>query len=173
MFEDIGVAGVCIEDVEPAYKQNSLWGDRVPLMEIKDFIKKINIPNRKIKIIARTEALIRKYGYKEAIERACCYFSAGADYILIHTRDETGKEIKEISKHSYLPLSIAPTKCPYYTNKELYEMGYSMIIWANQTERTKIRAVRDMLYQLKQNDRMLEAEEHLCATLEDMKGLMP
>ena len=46
-----------------------------------------------------------------------------------------------------------------------------MIIWANQTERTKIKAVREMLKLLRINDRMLEAEDELCTTLEDMKGL--
>ena len=66
---------------------------------------------------------------------------------------------------------IAPTKFPEFTNQSLKEMGYDIIIWANQTERTKIRAVRSMLGYLKKNDRMLEAEYGLCATLEDMKGL--
>lgn len=164
-FEEIGVSGVCIEDVMPEYKQNSLWGDKVPLMNASKFAKKVDI-DRKIAIIARSEALVRGYGADECIKRLELYREAGADYLMPHSRT--------------LPLDVndlkgkfvtVPTKFPEFTNMELEDMGYSMIVWANQTCRVQIRAVRDMLYTLKKHDRMLEAEEHLCATLEDMKGL--
>lgn len=178
-FREIGVRGVCIEDVEPTYKTNSLWGDKVPLMDMYKFGNKIKIPRSPsfgIGIMARTEALIRGYGLSEAWNRAVYYQRVGADKILIHTRDNTGEEAKNIFKNcpidvELLNLAIAPTKFPQYTNKELKEMGYSTIIWANQTERVKIKAVRKMLSKLKQHDRMLEAEKDLCATLDDMKGL--
>lgn len=169
-FENIGVAGVCIEDVEPEYKQNSLWGDKVPLMDMRKFARKLDIP-RKIAIIARTESLVRGYGYKEAFKRAKCY-QEKADYIFIHTRDKTALEAKCIGEHwSIKNKVIAPTKFPHITNSELYSWGFDIIIWANQTERTKIKAVRDMLSSLKKHDRMLEAEKDLCATLDDMRGL--
>jgi hypothetical protein len=52
-------------------------------------------------------------------------------------------------------------------------MGYEGVIWANQILRTQIYATRKMFLELKRNDRMLEAESHLCATLEDLKNLTP
>lgn len=166
-FENIGVAGVCIEDIEPEYKQNSLWGDKVPLMNIHKFAQKIDI-KRNIHIIARTEALIRGYDREGVLNRLAVYKNSGADYVFPHSRtkplDMFGIDGKWV---------IAPTKFPHYTNKQLYDLGYSMIIHANQTERTKIRAVRDMLKDLKKYDRMLEAEKDLCATLDDMKSLTP
>jgi 2-methylisocitrate lyase-like PEP mutase family enzyme len=66
-----------------------------------------------------------------------------------------------------------PTKFPEITNEELFRMGYEGVIWANQILRTQIYATRKMFLELKRNDRMLEAESHLCATLEDLKNLTP
>jgi phosphoenolpyruvate phosphomutase len=164
-FENIGAAGVCIEDVEPAYKQNSLWGDKVPLMPIDKFIKKLDIP-RKIHVIARTESLIRGYGEEECMTRMGAY-SDYADYILPHSRTQP----LDVLMYKTKPFAIVPTKFPEYTNHRLRTMGYSMIIWANQTERVKIKAVRQMLRTLNANDRMLEAESELCTDLEDMRNL--
>ena len=163
-FENIGVAGICIEDVEPKYKTNSLWGGKIPLVSIDDFCRKIDIP-RKIKIIARTEALVRGYGEEEVWNRLMAYRDAGADFLLPHSRT------KPLEMFMDGRFAIVPTKFPEYTNSELYNLGYDMIIWANQTERTKIKAIRDMLATLKKHDRMLEAEKDLCVTLDDMKGL--
>jgi len=163
-FEEIGAAGVCIEDVEPAYKQNSLWGDKVPLMDMKKFAAQLMV-NRKIKIIARTEALVRGYGEEETRKRLGCYHKAGADILFPHSRT-VPLWMKDDRYYA-----IAPTKFPYYTNTRLEYLGYEMVIWANQTERTKIKAVREMLASLKKHDRMLEAEKDLCVTLDDMKGL--
>ena len=164
-FENIGVAGVCIEDVEPSYKQNSLWGDKVPLMDKERFAEKIFVPH-KLNIIARTEAFVRGYGSIEALTRLELYKEAGADMLFPHSRTEPLKV--PFNTQCFV---VAPTKFPQYTNQSLYDMGYSMIIWANQTERTKIKAVREMLACLKKHDRMLEAEQGLCATLDDMRGL--
>jgi len=165
-FESIGAAGVCIEDVHPDYKQNSLWGDKVPLMDIDKFVQKLDI-NRKIHVIARTEAFIRGYGMNETALRMNRYRQAGADYLLPHSRTQP----LQINQAWGAKYATVPTKFPEYTNHELRQLGYSMIIWANQTERVKIKAVRDMLNRLKRCDRMLEAEQDLCASLDDMRGL--
>lgn len=170
-FEKIGVAGICVEDNVPELKINSLWGDKVPLMDIERFCRKIDVPHR-LKIIARTEALIRGYGESEAIKRLTAYAGSGADILLPHTRDIENL----ISGYSIIaekPLAIVPTKFPQLTNKQLFDMGYSMIIWANQTERVKIKSTRECLKSLKENDCALHIEENLSATLDDMKNLMP
>jgi len=171
-FGLIGVAGICIEDNTPD-KENSLWGGSRPLVDSNIFSLKIKSLKRKIKLIARTEALIRGFGIKEAINRAEQYSDAGADIILIHTRDVTGEEaklIKELWKKS-TPLAIVPTKFPQIKNSELSAYGYQYIIWANQTERVKIKAIRDSLTNIKENDGAFEIENGLSATLEDMRVL--
>jgi len=173
-FERIGVAGICVEDNLPHFKQNSLWGDKIPLMDAKDFGRKLNQvawDERKIKIIARTEALIRGYGFHEANERLCHYAECGADILMPHVRKSS--DIVIYSPHIKSIMAIVPTKFPEYTNKQLFEMGYSMVIWANQTERVKIKAIREALQSLKFNDCAKHIEENLSATLDDMKGLTP
>jgi phosphoenolpyruvate phosphomutase len=170
-FERIGVAGICVEDNIPQ-KENSLWGGKRALLNSEDFVKKFSVCHR-IYIIARTEALIRGLGINEALKRAKSYAAAGANIILIHTRDSSGKEAKEVAKKWDLstPLAIVPTKFPHFTNQQLFKLGYSFVIWANQTERVKIKAIRTALLSMKQNDNAREIESSLSATLDDMRGL--
>jgi len=173
-FERIGVSGVCVQDDLEGHKTNSLWGGGSKLMDYYEFSEKLNVP-RKIQIIARTEALIRGYGLTDAVIRAAQY-AKYADYILIHSRDTKGKEAPKISKawkgiKQETPLVIVPTKFPRIKNQLLFDLGFSMVIWANQTERVKIKATRECLGSLKSSDCAEYIEAHLSSTLDDMKGL--
>lgn len=176
-FERIGAYGVCVEDNLPK-KQNSLWGGQIPLMPIEDFCDKISSAKKRksIKVIARTEALIRGYGFNEAIRRVKSYAEAGADMLLIHTRDTTGKQAEQIPhfcRNIKIPLVIVPTKFPHITNRKLHGLGYDYVILANQMERVKIKAIREALKKVKLHDCAQPIENKLSATLEDMKSLMP
>jgi phosphoenolpyruvate phosphomutase len=175
-FENIGVTGICVEDNLPC-KENSLWGGQRPLMDIQQFCDKINIPHS-IDIIARTEALIRFHAKEEAIARASAFDKAGADIILIHSRETTGNEALEIIKEAknIIPskkFAIVPTKFPHLTNSDLFNAGYDMVIWANQMERVKIKAIRNALFSLKVCCSAESIEKTLSATLDDMRNLMP
>ena len=178
-FEKIGVSAICVED-NKFPKENSLWGGTVELLSMKEHGMKIKAGkdaqrSTNFAIIARTEALIRGYGMKEAITRAEYYAKCGADYILIHTRDESGKEALEIPKYWKLdtPLIIIPTKFPQIKNKELFAAGFSAIIWANHTERVKIAAIKQALKLMKRHNCPLPIEKSLSATLDDMRNLTP
>lgn len=178
-FEKIGCAGICVEDnIFP--KINSLWGGKIPLLSMKEHGMKIRAgkdiqKTEEFSIIARTEALIRGYGMKEAIKRAKYYAECGADMVLIHTRESTGKEALKIPKNwkSKIPLVIVPTKFPHITNKKLFDSGFSMIVLANQTERIKISAIRKSLKIIKKSDSVYPIEKELSATLDDMRNLTP
>lgn len=171
-FSSIGVNCVCVEDNLPD-KENSLWGGERPLLDADLFCSKIDVKRNGIKIMARTEALIRGLGIDEAIRRADKYAKAGADIILIHTRDQSGKEAIEIAKAwNRRPfLAIVPTKFPHMTNSSLFSLGYNYIVWANQTERVKIKSIRDALKDMKERDCALNIENNLSATLDDMRSL--
>ncbi len=168
-FERIGVYGVCVEDNIPN-KSNSLWGGKAPLMDMIEFGNKLKVKRSKIKIMARTEALIRGYGMIEATKRLDHYRECNVDAVLPHTRDR--KYVMEYFSNG-ITRAIVPTKFPDITNEELFSMGYEMIIWANQTERVKIKAIRNSLRNLKDYDCAKHIEENLSATLDDMKGLTP
>lgn len=178
-FEKIGCSGICVEDnIFP--KQNSLWGGKVPLLSMEEHGAKIRAgkdtqKTKDFTIIARTEALIRGYGMAEAIKRAKHYVECGTDMVLIHSRESTGKEALEIPKYwkSKIPLVIVPTKFPQITNKQLFEAGFSMIILANQTERVKIKSIRESLKTIKKHGCVYPIEKELSATLDDMRDLTP
>ena len=178
-FEKIGCAGICVEDnIFP--KQNSLWGGKTPLLPMKEHGMKIKAGKFSQKtedfiIVARTEALIRGYGINEAVKRARHYAECGADMVMIHSRESTGKEALSIPKKwkSNVPLVIVPTKFPKVTNKQLFNAGFSVVVLANQTERIKIKAIREGLRLIKENDSTYLIEKNLSATLDDMRYLTP
>jgi phosphoenolpyruvate phosphomutase len=178
-FERIGCAGICVED-NPFPKENSLWGGKIPLLSMREHGIKIRAGKelqrtKDFVIIARTEALIRGYGMAEAVKRAEHYTNSGADMVLIHSREPSGKEALAIPRHwkSRVPLVIVPTKFPHILNNQLFKSGFSVVVLANQMERVKIKAIRDALKVIKQHDSLLPIERRLSATLEDMRNLTP
>jgi phosphoenolpyruvate phosphomutase len=141
--------------------------------EFGDILNQVSWDERKIKIIARTEALIRGYGIAEAHKRVNHYKKCGADVVLPHTRngDEILIPVKLEGDLSEVLWAIVPTKFPHICNQTLFDFGYNMVIWANQTERVKIKATRECLGSLKGSDSAEYIEANLSATLDDMKGL--
>ena len=115
-YEKAGVAGISIEDkIFP--KQNSLLDNgKHELVDEKEFVAKI-IAGKEAKtdqnfmIIARTEALIARLGVKEAVKRANAYENAGADAILIHSKNNTPDEIFEFCDtwKGKIPIVVVPT----------------------------------------------------------------
>jgi len=178
-FEKIGCAGVCVED-NCFPKQNSLWGGKIPLLSMEEQGAKIKAgkdwqKNKDFIIIARTEALIRGYGMEEAVKRAKYYVKCGADMVLIHSRELSGKEALAIPKSwdVKIPLVIVPTKFPHIKNSRLFKAGFTVVVLANQTERIKIKSIRDALKIIKDKDCLLPIEKELSATLDDMRNLTP
>lgn len=177
-FEQIGASAMCFEDnVFP--KQNSLFGGQIPILDKEKMGNKIKAcvevrTNRDFCIIARTESLIRGYGIEDALERGHYYADCGADIILFHSRDKSGAEVKEICKrwNRDIPLVIIPSKFPQMTEKELFDLGYSIIIYANQTQRAKIQAVKNMLKTLK-NKKCADALKNQICSINDFRALTP
>ncbi|KKN82800.1 hypothetical protein LCGC14_0306240 [marine sediment metagenome] len=177
-LENAGASAICIEDnVYP--KTNSLWGGKKAIATMENHGNKIIAAvNARVSssfcIIARTEALIRDYGMDEAIKRANYYADCGADILLLHTRDATGREALSVPKklNRGIPLIIIPTKFPHLTNSELFNTGYSIIIYANQTLRSKIFGIKQMLKVLKTEQNGKAIENCICS-LEDFRSLTP
>ena len=85
-----GIAGVCIED-KLFPKTNSFIGEGQPLADVAEFCGRIRAgkdsqTDDAFTIVARTEALISGRGMDEALRRAEAYHAAGADAILIHSK---------------------------------------------------------------------------------------
>jgi phosphoenolpyruvate phosphomutase len=155
-FDRAGVAAVCIEDnLFP--KRNSLYQgqSKRELIPTREQARRLKAAvegkdSEAFVVIARVEALIAGHGVEAAIERATAYAEAGADAILIHSKDKTLTEITGfldrwqetgISK----PLVAVPTLFPDYTADELYNKGFSMVILANQPMRAAVKAMEETL----------------------------
>jgi len=155
-YEKTGIAAVCIED-KTFPKQNSfLENNKQELLSEKEFVAKIIAAkeakeNSNFMIIGRTEALISGLGMKEAVKRANAYEKAGADAILIHSKQDSPEEIFEFSESwgGTLPLVVVPTSFPTVKIDELISHKIKMVIYANQTLRATHAIISKVLEQLK------------------------
>ncbi|MGZ4032254.1 MAG: phosphoenolpyruvate mutase [Tumebacillaceae bacterium] len=172
-YEKSGVAAVCIEDkVFP--KVNSFIPGRQELAPIGEFCSKIkaakdtqNDPN--FAVIARVEALIAGHGMEEALERAHAYREAGADMILIHSKQKTPAEIFTFASqwNQKTPLVIVPTTYSNIQFDEIHEHGIKMVIYANQGMRAAVKAMNQVLGQLKKTNSIASIDNEL-ASMDDI-----
>ena len=154
-YENAGIASICIEDkIFP--KQNSLLeGGKNDLISEKEFVAKILAAkeaknNNDFLIIARIEALISGLGVKEALKRADAYEAAGADAILIHSKQKHPTEIFEFtdSWKGTIPIVAVPTTYDGVKLNELHEHKIKMVIYANQTLRAAYTAMENLLKEM-------------------------
>ena len=168
-YELAGIAGICLEDnVFP--KRNSLLGSEVDreLLPKAEHARRIAaIKGRQdgpdFVVIARVEALIAGLGVDEAIDRALAYAAAGADAIVIHSRDKTLAEIDTFlerwrSVDPGVPLVAIPTLFPTFSAEELAARGFAMVIFANQPLRGAVRAMEQVLDALRDERRAAAAD---------------
>lgn len=158
------IAGVCIED-KLFPKMNSFIDRNQHLTTIDEFCGKIKAGkdsqlDANFSIIARTEALICGYGLDEALCRAEAYIQAGADAILIHSKQSQADEIFAFAQawEDRSPLIIVPTKY-YSTPTELFKKHkISMVIWANHSLRASIHAMQTLCKRLVKEETLANIE---------------
>ena len=171
-FDRAGVAAVCIEDnLFP--KRNSLYQGQSQrdLIKTPEQARRLRAAkeaqeSEDFVLIARVEALIAGHGVEAAIERACAYADAGADAVLIHSKDKTLAEIEgflEMWRRTGLavPLVAVPTLFPDYTAAQLAGKGFSMVILANHPMRASVRAMQETLERLRPEGRASAADPHI------------
>ena len=173
-YESAGIAAICIEDkVFP--KQNSLLENgQNNLISEKDFVAKI-IAGKEAKqdknfmVIARIEALISGAGMDEALKRATAYENAGADAILIHSKQKTPDEIFEFtdSWKGSSPIIVIPTTYDSVSIEELISHKIKAVIHANQTLRAAHSSMSRILKQMINSDRLSDVEEEI-SSMEDI-----
>jgi phosphoenolpyruvate phosphomutase len=154
-FERAGIAAICVED-NTFPKRNSLFQgetlrELIPAQEQARRIRaaKDAQETESFVFVARVEALIAGYGVADACERADAYLEAGADAILIHSKDKTLAEIEgflsEWSGTGSVPLVAVPTLFPSFTVDQLGEKGFRLVIFANQPMRAAVQATEETL----------------------------
>jgi len=175
-YEAAGIAAVCIED-KLFPKVNSYIPGRQELASIAEFVGKIMAAknaqvDKNFMVIARVEALIAGWGMEEAVKRAINYADAGADAILIHSKADNPKEIREFCQRwdERVPLVVVPTTYPMLGVKEMEKRNIKMVIYANCVIRASIKAVNQVLSKLEKSDSLATVKDSI-VSMDDVFNL--
>lgn len=183
-LERLGVSAVIIED-KVGLKQNSLFGtDAVQTQDsIEGFCSKIQAGKeaqvtRDFMIIARIESLIAGKPVEDALERAFAYVAAGADGIMIHSKNKDGMDIKEFcqrfrEKDNHTPIVAVPTTYAQFTEEELASWGINIVIYANHMLRSAYPAMVKCAERILETTRCQEASEEYCMPIKQILNLIP
>lgn len=156
-FEEAGIVGMSIEDKKFPKDNSLLEGGRQELAPIEEFVGKIQAAkdhqrSEEFIVIARVEALIAGWGQVEAMKRSLRYVEAGADCILIHSKQKEPGEILEFIRNwdQPTPLVLVPTNYPSLTLKEVEKLKkVKLFIYANQPMRASVKAQEALLEEIK------------------------
>ena len=182
-LERIGVSAAIIED-KVGLKKNSLFGNEVKQQQdsIENFCNKIAAGKKALRtkefmLIARIESLILEAGMEDAIKRAFCYVDAGADGIMIHSRQKSPDEIFEFckkfrAKYANVPIVVVPTTFNSVTESEFEQAGVNIVIYANHLIRSAFPAMKKTAETILKHHRSLEAEEY-CMSIKEILNLIP
>jgi len=183
-LERLGISAVIIED-KVGLKQNSLFGtDAIQKQDtIEGFCNKIRAgKNAQITddfmIISRCESLIAGKPVEDALERCHAYVAAGADGIMIHSKNKSGEDIKEFclrfrETDPHTPIVAVPTTYNQFTDDELASWGINIVIYANHMLRAAYPAMVKCAKSILTHSRSLEASEEYCMPIKEILNLIP
>jgi len=149
-YERAGAAAVVIED-KTFPKVTSLVADgRQELLRVEEFQGKLRAAlearrDPDFLVIARTEALIAGLGEAEALARATAYEAAGADMILVHSKQKTPTEVESFIRAwtGKAPLVLVPTAYPDLTVARIKALGkVEMVIYGNHAIRAAVTSMQ-------------------------------
>ncbi len=171
-LERTGVSSIIMED-KIGLKMNSLFSNQsgakqdTPNTFAKKIKKVCKIRRSKdFLVIARIESFILGKGLKDALKRAKIYSKAGADAILIHSKEKTPKEIFQFSKmfrktKYSIPLVAVPSTYSKVYEKDLIKNGFKIVIYANHLLRAAYPAMEFVGKKILQNSRSFEIENKI------------
>jgi phosphonopyruvate hydrolase len=144
-----GAAAVVMED-KTFPKDSSLRpGGRQQLVPVGEFQGKVEAAKAAggVLVVARTEALIAGLGQEEALRRGEAYAEAGADAVLVHSKQKTPDEILSFC-HAWpgrVPLVLVPTSYPRLSFADIAALGkVGLVICGNHAIRAAVAAMRDV-----------------------------
>lgn len=183
-LERLGISAVIIED-KVGLKQNSLFGTNAVQMQdtIEGFCHKIRTgKNAQVAddfmIISRVESLIAGKPVEDALNRAVAYVDAGADGVMIHSKDKSGEDIKEFctrfrKENQTTPIIVVPTTYNHIAEDELGSWGVNVVIYANHMLRSAYPAMMNCAKSILRNQRSLEAANEYCMPIKEILNLIP
>ena len=171
-LERLGVSAIIIED-KVGLKKNSLFKNQKNTKQDdpKIFAKKIKkiCESRNSKdflAIARIESFIVGKNLNDALKRAEIYSKAGADAILIHSKNKTPQEIfsfaRNFKKSKYfIPLVAVPSTYSRVYEQDLIKNGFKIVIYANHLLRAAYPAMEIVAKKILQHERSFEIEKKI------------
>jgi len=171
-LERSGASAIIMED-KVGLKKNSLFKNQSDTKQDKPqlFAKKIqkicsSRQSQDFMVIARIESFILGKGLKDALNRAEIYSKAGADAILIHSKEKTPREIFSFSKEfkkskNFIPLVSVPSTYSIVHEKDLIKNGFKLVIYANQLLRSAYPAMQNTAITILKNRRAFEADKKI------------
>jgi phosphoenolpyruvate phosphomutase len=171
------IAGICIED-KLFPKSNSFVSERQPLADVDEFCGRIKAgkdsqTDNDFSIVARTEALVSGHSLDEALRRAESYHAAGADAVLVHSKQSSATEILAFMERwdKRCPVVIVPTTYHATPTEVFRRAGISTVIWANHLVRASITAMQETAQQIFADQSLHEVEGRV-APLHEIFGLV-
>lgn len=143
-----GVAAIVIEDKTFPKDSSLRAGGRQELVPVGGFQGKLAAAKAAacdILVVARTEALIAGLGEDEALRRGAAYAEAGADAVLIHSKQKTPDEILSFCRawSGRVPLVLVPTSYPELSFTDVAALGkVALIICGNHAIRAAVAAMQ-------------------------------
>ena len=171
-LERAGTSAIIIED-KIGLKKNSLFKNQSGVKQDRPqlFAKKIEkICNSRqsddFMVIARIESFILGKGLKDALQRAEIYSKSGADAILIHSKENTPKEIFQFAKEfkkskNFIPLVSVPSTYSKVYEKDLIKNGFKLVIYANQLLRAAYPAMHNAARNILEKGRAFEVDKKI------------
>jgi len=182
-LERLGISAVIIED-KIGLKRNSLFGTDANQNQdtIENFSCKIAAGKKAqvgtdFMIIARIESLILKQGMADALARARAYIQAGADALMIHSKEKSPEEVLEFCRQYRgidlrVPLVVVPTTYDTIREEELSAAGVNVVIYANHLLRSAYPAMVKTAESILLHRRAHEARGN-CMPIKDILTLIP
>ena len=102
---------------------------------------------------------------------------AGADGVMIHSKDKSGEDIKAFcqkfrEKDKVTPIVVVPTTYNQFTETALNEWGVNIVIYANHMLRASYPAMYNVARIILENERSLEADPY-CMPIKQILELIP
>lgn len=169
LYEAAGASAIVMED-KTFPKDTSLRADgRQELVRIEEFQGKIEAAcaarrDPDFLIIARVEALIAGLGQEEALRRGLAYEQAGADAILIHSKQATPDQILSFVQAwtGKVPLVLVPTAYPKLTEADIAQLGkVGVVIYGNHAIRAAVGAMQAVFAQIRQDGGIQNVDANL------------
>ena len=171
-LERAGISAAVIED-KVGSKKNSLFKDQSTAKQdsIENFCKKIEkASNSKVSddflIVAKIESLILGKSVNDALKRAEVYSQAGADAILINSKEKKPTEVFNFVKKFknskyYKPMIAVPSTYSVTKEKDLIREGIKVVIYANHFLRAAYPAIMSVAKDILKNQRSFEVEKRI------------